>query len=116
MIKVIIIALSLLLTPVVAYAQCGTASWYGGADGLNGNRTASGEVFNTNKLTAAHRQLPFGALIKVVNQRNGKEVIVRINDRGPFHGGRIIDLSKAAATAVGIKNAGTGKVCLERVE
>lgn len=94
-------------------AQCGVASWYGGADGLNGHRTASGEIFNTNDLTAAHRSLPFGTVLKVTNQNNGKEVIVRINDRGPFHGGRIIDLSKAAATKLGIRSAGTGSVCLE---
>lgn len=116
MIKVIVIALSLLLTTVAANAQCGVASWYGGADGLNGNRTASGEIFNTNDLTAAHRTLPFGTLIKVTGQRTGNEIVVRINDRGPFHKGRIIDLSKAAAIAVGIKSSGVGPVCLEKVE
>lgn len=116
MIKTIVIALSLLLTTVAANAQCGVASWYGGADGLHGKRTASGEIFNTDEPTAAHRSLPFGTLIKVTGQRTGDSVIVRINDRGPFHDGRIIDLSRAAATAVGIKNAGIGRVCLEKVE
>lgn len=114
--KVIIIALTLLLTTVSANAQCGTASWYGGADGLNGNRTASGEIFNTNELTAAHRTLPFGTRLLVTGQRSGKQVVVRINDRGPFHGNRIIDLSKAAAIAVGIHGSGVGPVCLERVK
>src|SRR5215217_14772 len=105
----------LLASTVATQAQCGVASWYGGADGLNGNRTASGEIFNTNDLTAAHKTLPFGTLIKVTGQRTGNEIVVRINDRGPFHGGRIIDLSKAAATAVGIKGSGVGPVCLEKV-
>lgn len=116
MIKVIVIAFSLLLTTVAANAQCGIASWYGGADGLHGKRTASSEIFNTHDLTAAHLTLPFGSVIKVTAQKTGKSVVVRINDRGPFHKGRIIDLSSAAATEIGIKNAGVGSVCLERIK
>ncbi|NIA12493.1 MAG: septal ring lytic transglycosylase RlpA family protein [Nitrospiraceae bacterium] len=73
----------------------GIASWYG--PGFHGRRTASGEVFDQNAMTAAHRELPFGTRVRVKNLRNGRSVIVRINDRGPFVRGRIIDLSKEAA-------------------
>ena len=66
-------------------------------------------------MTAAHKTLPFGTVVRVVDQRTGKSVNVTINDRGPFHKGRIIDLSKAAASRLGIRNAGTGKVCITRV-
>ena len=93
--------------------QCGSASWYG--PGFNGRTAASGERFNQNAMTAAHKTLPFGTMVKVVNQKTGKSVMVKINDRGPYHGGRIIDLSKAAANKLGIVQAGTGKVCLTRV-
>ena len=91
-------------------AQCGGASWYG--PGFHGKKTASGERFNENAMTAAHRSLPFGTVVTVTDQRSGKSVKVTINDRGPFHKGRIIDLSKAAATKLGFRNAGTTKVCL----
>ncbi len=80
--------------------QAGMASWYG--PGFQGRKTASGERFNTNDLTAAHRSLPFGTRVKVVNQATGRSVVVRINDRGPFHGGRVIDLSRASAAAIGM--------------
>jgi rare lipoprotein A len=80
--------------------QSGRASWYG--PGFHGRRTASGETFNTNALTAAHRTLPFGTKVRVVNKTTGKSVIVRINDRGPYAHGRVIDLSKASAQAIGI--------------
>jgi rare lipoprotein A len=93
-----------------AMAQCGGASWYG--PGFHGKKTASGERFNENAMTAAHRSLPFGTVVTVTDQRTGKSVKVTINDRGPFHKGRIIDLSKAAATKLGFRNAGTTKVCL----
>lgn len=66
-------------------------------------------------MTAAHRSLPFGTVVRVTDQRTGKSVNVKINDRGPFHKSRIIDLSKAAATKLGIRNAGTGKVCVTRI-
>lgn len=66
-------------------------------------------------MTAAHRSLPFGTVVRVVDQRTGKSIQVTINDRGPYAKGRIIDLSKAAATKLGIRNAGTGRVCITRV-
>jgi rare lipoprotein A len=102
-------AVLLVLTPA-AYAQCGGASWYG--PGFNGKRAASGEIFNENAMTAAHRSLPFGTKVMVTDQNTGNHVEVTINDRGPFHGKRIIDLSKAAATALGFRNRGTTSVCL----
>jgi rare lipoprotein A len=80
--------------------QAGMASWYG--PGFHGRKTASGERFNTNDLTAAHRFLPFGTRVRVVNAATGRSVVVRINDRGPFHGGRVIDLSRASANAIGM--------------
>jgi rare lipoprotein A len=80
--------------------QNGRASWYG--PGFHGRRTASGETFNTNEMTAAHRTLPFGTRVRVVNKRTGKSVVVRINDRGPYAHGRVIDLSRASAQAIGI--------------
>src|SRR5215210_7484211 len=86
--------------------QKGVASWYG--PGFHGKKTANGERFNTNALTAAHKTLPFGTQLRVTNERTGKSVVVRINDRGPYAHGRVIDLSKAAAEAVGI--SGVGKV------
>ena len=90
--------------------QSGGASWYG--PGFHGRRTASGERFNSRALTAAW-SLPFGSRVRVTNERTGRSVVVRINDRGPFVGGRVIDLSKAAAQAVGI--SGVGKVKLARL-
>jgi rare lipoprotein A len=95
-----------------ALAQCGGASWYG--PGFHGKKAASGERFNENAMTAAHKTLPFGTVVRVTDQRTGKSISVKINDRGPFHGGRIIDLSKAAATKLGFRNAGVTKVCIER--
>ena len=84
--------------------QSGRASWYG--PGFHGRRTASGETFNTNDLTAAHRTLPFGTRVRVVNKKTGRSVVVRINDRGPYAHGRVIDLSKASAQAIGISGVG----------
>ena len=81
-------------------AQAETATYYG--QEFAGHRTASGETFNPNALTAAHRTLPFGTRVRVTNSRNGRSVIVRINDRGPFVKGRAIDLSSAAAQAIGM--------------
>ncbi len=89
----------------------GRASWYG--PGFHGRRTASGETFNTNALTAAHRTLPFGAKVRVVNKRTGRSVVVRINDRGPYAHGRIIDLSQAAAKAIGL--AGVADVAIAQL-
>ncbi|MEM0898968.1 MAG: septal ring lytic transglycosylase RlpA family protein [Pseudomonadota bacterium] len=94
----------------MAHAQCGSASWYA----LN-SRTASGEMMDASQLTAAHRTLRFGTKIRVTNTLNGRSVIVRINDRGPFVRGRIIDVSKAAASQIGIIRRGHAPVCIERV-
>jgi len=90
------------------FEQVGVASWYGKK--FHGRKTASGEKFDMYKLTAAHRSLPFGTKVKVKNLDNGKEVVVRINDRGPFKKGRIIDLSYAAAKKVGMIRAGCARV------
>lgn len=89
----------------------GIASWYG--PGFHGRKTASGERFNQNALTAAHRYLPFGTKVKVTNLRNGNSVVVRINDRGPFIKGRIIDLSAGAARVIGVKSSGVAPVTMQ---
>lgn len=94
--------------------QSGIASWYG--PGFHGRQTASGELFDMGELTAAHKTLPFGTRVLVQNPRTGKEVVVRINDRGPFTPGRVIDLSRAAAAALGIKARGHDTVVLREVE
>jgi hypothetical protein len=88
----------------------GEASYYG--DELAGNPTASGEIFDPGKLTAAHRTLPLGSRVKVTNPANGESVVVRINDRGPFHGNRVIDLSLAAAREIDLIKSGVGQVRL----
>ncbi|WP_338721779.1 septal ring lytic transglycosylase RlpA family protein [Devosia sp. XK-2] len=100
----------LVLSSSAAYAQCGGASWYG--PGFNGKMAASGEIFDQNAMTAAHRTLPFGTKVEVTDQSTGKSVEVTINDRGPFHGKRIIDLSKGAAAALGFQNKGVTSVCI----
>lgn len=89
-----------------ASEACGKASWYALT-----SRTASGERMNPALLTAAHPKLKFGTRVAVTNPRNGKTVIVRINDRGPFVRGRIIDVSKGAARKLGMINSGVAKVC-----
>jgi rare lipoprotein A len=89
----------------------GMASFY--AAKFNGRRTASGETFDNSAMTAAHRSLRFGTQVKVTNVRNGRSVVVRINDRGPYAKGRIIDLSKAAARKIGIGRRGVARVKLE---
>ncbi len=94
-----------------ASVAVGQASWYG--PGFYGNRTASGEVFRRGTLTAAHRYLAFGTKVRVTNLKNGRTAIVRINDRGPFHGGRIIDLAHGAAQELGVTSSGTAQVKLE---
>ena len=91
----------------------GVASFYGAE--LAGNRTASGERFNPNALTAAHRTLPMGTKLRVTNKANGKSVIVRINDRGPFAKNRIIDVSREAAEQISMVRSGTARVTLERI-
>jgi len=89
----------------------GRASWYGPR--FQGRRTANGERFNPSAYTAAHRSLPFGTKVKVINLRNRRSVVVRINDRGPYVRGRIIDLSKAAARSIGMIGQGTAPVRLQ---
>ena len=90
-----------------ALAQCGKASWY-----AEHGRTASGERMKPEARTAAHRTLPFGTLVVVENLRNGRTVVVRINDRGPFIKGRVIDLSRGAASEIGLVSSGTASVRL----
>ncbi|MCP9797882.1 septal ring lytic transglycosylase RlpA family protein [Cyanobium sp. Lug-B] len=89
----------------------GQASWYG--PGFFGNRTASGEVLRPGTLTAAHRTLPFGTMVRVTNLWNGRSAVVRINDRGPFHGRRVIDLAHGAAQELGLTASGIADVKLE---
>lgn len=96
------------------FSQTGAASWYGRQ--FHGRKTASGETFDMNGLTAAHRSLPLNCYIRVTNKTNGKSVVVKVNDRGPFHGNRVLDLSYGAAKQLGITNAGTAKVNIERVD
>jgi rare lipoprotein A len=97
-----------------SFEQEGTASWYGPS--FHGKKTANGEIFNTNEYTAAHKTLPFGSIVKVVSLVNGRKVIVRINDRGPYAGNRIIDLSKAAATELDLISQGTMNVKITVLE
>jgi len=117
--KAAAIALSLTLatTPIMpqAFAKgavlTGVASWYG--PGFHGRTTANGEKYNMHQLTAAHKSLKFGTKVRVTNKKNGKSVIVRINDRGPYVGSRIIDLSKSAAEVIGMIGPGTASVTVE---
>lgn len=106
------LVLSLSSGAMAAGNQCGGASWYG--PGFDGKKTASGERFNQNAMTAAHRTLPLGSVVQVTDQRTGKSIRVTINDRGPFSGGRIIDLSKGAASKLGFIARGTTKVCIAK--
>lgn len=92
------------------YYEVGIASWYG--PGFDGRHTANGEIYDMNGISAAHKTLPFGTIVQVVDLETGKSVIVRINDRGPFIEGRIIDLSKGAAEKLGIIDKGITKVGL----
>jgi rare lipoprotein A len=96
------------------YDDYGVASWYG--PGFHGNLTANGEIFDMHALTAAHRTLPFGTQVKVTNLRSGKSVVLTINDRGPFVEGRLIDVSRRAASLLGIHKAGIAPVRVEVVE
>jgi rare lipoprotein A len=97
--------------PKVRSVSSGEASWYG--PGFYGNRTANGEVFRPGTLTAAHRTLPFGTKVRVTNLWNGRSAVVRINDRGPFHGSRVIDLAHGAASQLGVVASGIANVKLE---
>ena len=101
-----------LLSGVPAQArQCGQASWYG--PGFYGNRTASGEIYRPGTMTAAHPSLPFGSWIRVVNRDNGLVAKLKINDRGPYYGGRILDLGHGAARSLGV--SGVANVCISRL-
>ncbi|MFL0798061.1 MAG: septal ring lytic transglycosylase RlpA family protein [Cellvibrionaceae bacterium] len=92
------------------YVQKGTASWYG--QKFHGRRTSNGEIYNMYGMTAAHKSLPIPTYVQVTNLSNGRQVVVRVNDRGPFHGDRLIDLSYSAAKKLGFANKGTAKVKL----
>lgn len=97
-----------------AKVQIGNASYY--ASCMNGRRTASGEVCNLRRYTAAHRSLPFGTMIRVTMLQNGKSVIVQVNDRGPYSRSRIVDLSSAAASKIGLIRPGIAKVKVEKLK
>lgn len=99
-------------TPIVK-AELGIASWYG--EQFQGNPTASGEIFDMNGLTAAHRELPLGTKVKVTNLRNNRSLILRVNDRGPFIPGRSLDVSMAAAKRLGFLGSGLALVQIEVV-
>jgi rare lipoprotein A len=110
MTRIVVFALALLALGGTAMAQCGVASWYG----YTGARTANGERFDGSGMTAAHRSLPFGTRVRVTDRASGHAVTVRINDRGPFVRGRIIDLSREAGAAFGIwPSRGVANVCIE---
>ncbi len=94
--------------------QFGRASWYGNA--LQGLPTASGEAYDMNAMTCAHRSLPLGSLVRVTNLRNHRSLVVRVNDRGPFLETRVVDLSYAAAQRLGFTNRGTAKVRIDLVD
>ncbi|MDO5666923.1 MAG: septal ring lytic transglycosylase RlpA family protein [Alcaligenaceae bacterium] len=93
------------------FTEVGEASWYG--PGFHGRKTANGERYNQNGLTAAHKELPLNSVVRVTHEVTGKSVVVRINDRGPFHGNRVIDMSYAAAKALGMVQNGKAKVKIE---
>ncbi|MBS1766305.1 MAG: septal ring lytic transglycosylase RlpA family protein [Acidobacteria bacterium] len=99
-----------------AYEESGTASWYGGSDGFAGRPTASGEIFDPSQLTAAHRTLPLGTWVEVENLENHRKVVVKINDRGPFVRGRMLDLSEAAAKRIGMIGTGTAEIRIRSVD
>ena len=100
-------------TALVAFRQRGAASWYGKR--FHGSRTSSGEAYDMYKMTAAHPTLAIPSYARVTNLANGKSVVVRVNDRGPFHAGRIIDLSYAAAARLGYLQAGSAQVEVESI-
>ena len=96
------------------FQQIGIASWYG--PGFHGKRTANGEIYNMNAMTAAHKTLPLGTIVEVTNLMTGKKIRVIINDRGPFYNGRVIDLSKKSAKEIGMLKRGYIKVHIKVVE
>lgn len=108
--SITLLVLAMVGNSMASARQCGSASWYA----LH-SKTASGEKMNPSAMTAAHRSLRFGSKVRVTNQANGKSVVVRINDRGPFTRGRVLDLSRAAAGKLGFISRGHTKVCFEKV-
>jgi len=110
-IMLVCVILGTLQAVSAATAEAGEASYY--ADSLNGRKTASGELYDKDALSAAHRSLPFGTKVKVTYLKTGQSVVVVINDRGPYAKDRIIDLSGAAAKQIGLIEAGHGKVRLD---
>ena len=96
------------------FEQQGPASWYGNP--FHGRKTANGETYNMNEMTAAHKELPLGTRVEVTNLSNGRKVVVRINDRGPFHGNRVLDRSRAAAQELGTLNAGVAQVQIRALQ
>ena len=100
---------------VSGWSEDGLASWYGGHDGFEGKPTASGEIYDSSRMTAAHRDLPLGTVVRVTNLDNGKSVEVRVNDRGPFIHGRVIDLSQEAARQLDLIGPGVGPVRIVNV-
>ncbi|MGN1354033.1 MAG: septal ring lytic transglycosylase RlpA family protein [Alloprevotella sp.] len=105
---------SLNFVPASAQTQTGIASYYGNQ--FHGRRTSSGEIYHRDSLTCAHRTLPFGTLLKVRNTKNGREVVVKVTDRGPFRRGGIVDLSMAAAKEIGMVSSGIVRVEVEQVK
>lgn len=103
----------MMVTPALADVQYGKASYYWQGQG---QKTANGERFNPSSMTAAHRRYPFGTMVRVTNMHNNSSVVLRINDRGPFVRGRIIDVSKAAAKHLGMLKAGIVKVKVEKLQ
>lgn len=101
--------------PVLSFVDAGTmkASWYG--PGFHGRKTASGETYNQEEYTAAHKTYRFGTLLRLTNPKNGKSVVVRVNDRGPYVAGRALDISRSAARALDMHRAGTGKLMVEQI-
>lgn len=110
-----VLSTALLPASLVDASSCGIASFYGHGDGFHGRQTANGERFNKWGLTAASRTLPIGTRIKVTDQTTGKSVTVRINDRGPYSGGRILDLSYGAFSKLRSPSQGLARVCYRRV-
>jgi len=109
-ISITLVGLIVLYQVAGPYYEVGIASWYG--PGFHGNYTANGEVYDMYGISAAHKTLPFGTIVRVVEIETGRSIVVRINDRGPFIEGRIIDLSKGAAEKLGIVEKGITKVGL----
>lgn len=98
-------------TSLFATIRCGTVSHYGRGDGFGGKIMANGKIMNPQANTTAHRYLPFGTELLVTNQNNGKSVVVRVTDRGPYHGGRVLDLSHGSFSRIASPSSGVAEVC-----